>query len=64
MSKTKIPSLIEFLFLAPVILNRMVRVSFVEQRDEDDEGKDTWGERVFRRRAQLVKRFLAHCRHP
>lgn len=46
MSKTKDPPLLEFLFLAPVILNRMVRVSFVEmvrseQREEEGEGKES-----------------------
>lgn len=69
MSKTKIPSLTALLFLAPISLNRMVRVSFAEtvrceQRDEEGEGRDTCREGVFRRRAPLVKRLSAHCRQP
>lgn len=49
MSQRKILSLTEFMFLAPIILNRIIRVSFVEmvrfeQRDEEGEGKDPWAE--------------------
>lgn len=62
MSKTKVSPLLEFLFLVPGILNRMVRVSFVEmvrseQREEEGEGKGEL-QGVFRRRAQLEKGCL------